>query len=402
MLLSIAEKNTAKEAWEALKMMCQEDERVKKANVQTLRTDFESLSMKDNEQLDEIYLRLNGLVSNIRVLGDEMKESYVKEEVNIAKLDDDEPTLLLAKCDTEGSGATYLSEKQLMPSQMTKPQGESNVWYLDNGTSSHMMGFRSKFTKLDEKVTSVVRFGDGSSVRIEGKWNNIISPGQLTEEGNRVIIKGEFLWVYDYEDTLLMKMPLITSPDEVCRGCLMSKQTRKHLESKLCSEEGATAREEEEVRNDCGEADTNVKTAFLNGDIIEDVYIAQLEGYEKKGKKDLVYKLLKALYGLRQAPRAWNSGNNLLSAFTESDIEGNLDDRRSIGAVVGTFESTERAGKNTVGRPSASTQVQDQDHPQAQDPGADRDTLQEQPLTHTPVMDRVITPRDARNLTELN
>lgn len=41
----------------------------------------------------------------------------------------------------------------------------------------------------------------------------------------------------------------------------------------------------------------DVKTAFLNGEIVEDVYVAQPEGYEKEGKKHLVYKLLKALYG---------------------------------------------------------------------------------------------------------
>lgn len=49
----------------------------------------------------------------------------------------------------------------------------------------------------------------------------------------------------------------------------------------------------------------DVKTAFLNGEIMEDVYVAQPQGFEKEGKKNLVYKLLKALYGLRQAPRAW-------------------------------------------------------------------------------------------------
>lgn len=49
----------------------------------------------------------------------------------------------------------------------------------------------------------------------------------------------------------------------------------------------------------------DVKTAFLNGEIREDVYVAQPEGFVKEGKEDMVYKLLKALYGLRQAPRAW-------------------------------------------------------------------------------------------------
>lgn len=49
----------------------------------------------------------------------------------------------------------------------------------------------------------------------------------------------------------------------------------------------------------------DVKSAFLNGEIQEEVYVKQPQGYEKKGEEHKVYKLLKALYGLRQAPRAW-------------------------------------------------------------------------------------------------
>lgn len=49
----------------------------------------------------------------------------------------------------------------------------------------------------------------------------------------------------------------------------------------------------------------DVKTAFLNGDIKEDVYVSQPEGFEVAGQEQMVYKLLKALYGLGQAPRAW-------------------------------------------------------------------------------------------------
>ena len=49
----------------------------------------------------------------------------------------------------------------------------------------------------------------------------------------------------------------------------------------------------------------DVKTAFLNGDIQENVYVAQPKGFKIAGQEHLVYKLSKALYGLRQAPRAW-------------------------------------------------------------------------------------------------
>lgn len=51
----------------------------------------------------------------------------------------------------------------------------------------------------------------------------------------------------------------------------------------------------------------DVKSAFLNGEIREDVYVSQPEGYVEKGKEHLVCKLSKALYGLKQAPRAWYS-----------------------------------------------------------------------------------------------
>ncbi|XP_074378660.1 uncharacterized protein LOC141720209 [Apium graveolens] len=80
-LLSVADKETAKEAWEAIETMCQGAERVKKARIQTLRSEFESLSMKDSDQLDEFYLKLNGMVTKIRALGEEMKESYVVKKL---------------------------------------------------------------------------------------------------------------------------------------------------------------------------------------------------------------------------------------------------------------------------------------------------------------------------------
>ena len=51
----------------------------------------------------------------------------------------------------------------------------------------------------------------------------------------------------------------------------------------------------------------DVKSAFLNGVLEEEVYVEQPPGYMKIGEENKVLKLKNAFYGLKQAPRAWNT-----------------------------------------------------------------------------------------------
>ncbi|GJY98038.1 retrovirus-related pol polyprotein from transposon TNT 1-94 [Tanacetum coccineum] len=59
-----------------------------------------------------------------------------------------------------------------------------------------------------------------------------------------------------------------------------------------------------------------MKTAFLNGPLKEEVYVAQLDGFVDPGHPEKVYRLRKALYGLKQAPRAWSIMNLKSSLYS--------------------------------------------------------------------------------------
>ncbi|KAJ9536793.1 hypothetical protein OSB04_un000017 [Centaurea solstitialis] len=68
----------------------------------------------------------------------------------------------------------------------------------------------------------------------------------------------------------------------------------------------------------------DVKTAFLNGELKEEVYVSQPEGFVDRTKPNHVYILDKALYGLKQAPRAWY--DHLSNALLENGFyKGKID-----------------------------------------------------------------------------
>ncbi|GJZ71302.1 retrovirus-related pol polyprotein from transposon TNT 1-94 [Tanacetum coccineum] len=71
----------------------------------------------------------------------------------------------------------------------------------------------------------------------------------------------------------------------------------------------------------------DVKTTFLNGELREEVYVSQPEGFVDQDNPTHVYKLKKALYGLKHAPRAWY---DMLSSFL-------LSQKFSKGAVDPTL-----------------------------------------------------------------
>ena len=71
----------------------------------------------------------------------------------------------------------------------------------------------------------------------------------------------------------------------------------------------------------------DVKTTFLNGELKEEVYIEQLEGFVAHNKETHVCRLKKALYRLKQAPRVWYERIDTYlqkMGFVKSEVDANL------------------------------------------------------------------------------
>ena len=77
----------------------------------------------------------------------------------------------------------------------------------------------------------------------------------------------------------------------------------------------------------------DVKIAFLNADLEEEIYMTQPEGCEVPGQEDKVYRLRKSLYGLKQAPKQWYEKFD--SCLVQNDFVVNLSDSCVYSKLIG-------------------------------------------------------------------
>jgi hypothetical protein len=138
--------------------------------------------------------------------------------------------LSLGVVTTPGSSPVQIKEAKVHAEIGERGSGQPHRWILDSGATNHMSGVRAAFTELDLNVCGSVKFGDGSVAKIEGRGTilflgnkgehrhltgvyyiprlkaNIISLGQLDEDGCDIVIKRGLLRIYNDRGQLLTKV----------------------------------------------------------------------------------------------------------------------------------------------------------------------------------------------------
>jgi hypothetical protein len=86
MIATLAVKPTTKEVWDCIKTMCIDDDRVRKATLQKVRREYELLSFRDGESVEDFAMRLNNVTTQLATLGDaESDHKIVDKYLRIAR-----------------------------------------------------------------------------------------------------------------------------------------------------------------------------------------------------------------------------------------------------------------------------------------------------------------------------
>ncbi|XBI21613.1 hypothetical protein VPH35_062716 [Triticum aestivum] len=126
---TLAVKATAKEAWDAIKIMRVGDARVREAKTQTLLKEFDAVRMRSGETLDELAMCMNGIANKLRTLGENLDEVKVVKKLF-----------------------------RIVPSKLKTAEDRSD---LDEGASNYDQGGGSRLLLTEEEWLARHRSGAG-------------------------------------------------------------------------------------------------------------------------------------------------------------------------------------------------------------------------------------------------
>nr|GFA42612.1 reverse transcriptase [Tanacetum cinerariifolium] len=176
------------------------------------------------------------------------------------------------------------------------------LWYLDSGCSKHMTEDRSQLINFVQKFLGIVKFENDHVAKIMGYGDYKI--GNVTIQGN----DWDLLFQPLFDELLTSQSVDPPAPTVIAPIADDVKEDIHDIEVVHMGNDPLFGVPILEVTS----AQSSSMTAFLNGNLREEVYVSQSDGFVDQDNPNHVYKLKKALYGLKQVPRAWYG---ILSSF---------------------------------------------------------------------------------------
>ncbi|XP_008340379.1 uncharacterized protein [Malus domestica] len=250
-LETILKKDTAKDIWDSLKQKYQGTARVKRAQLQALRKEFEVLHMKVGESNNDYFGRTLVIANKMRIHKEHMEDAVIienilrsmvpkydyvwrnkrcKSHLGLNKEDEVEVAWECPKkaWDSKTNYAETKDEMLLMAHVDFKKAGTEHIWFLNSGCSNHMSGKRDIFVDLDSSFKESIKMGNDSSLIVQGKGtvrvevkgivhvimgvffvlelkNNLLSIGQLQEKGFTVLIQRDKCKIFHPENGLIIE-----------------------------------------------------------------------------------------------------------------------------------------------------------------------------------------------------
>ncbi|GJT38694.1 ribonuclease H-like domain, reverse transcriptase, RNA-dependent DNA polymerase [Tanacetum coccineum] len=323
-LLQITKYKTAKTIWDALKTRHIGEERIQQARLQTLKSDFEMLHMKEDETIDTFTTKLTTLVNKAASLGHTMEdETLVRKLLNavpdrylqiVASIEQYSDLSEMTLEEAIGRLKTCTKKDPITP---PTPSGKKYIFLLVDDYSRYMWVYF--LTTKDQAFDTFKEFKKS----IENELRTTLK--MLRTDRGGEFTSNEFMQ-YCKENGIARQLTAPYSPQQngvverrnrtimsMTRSRLVAKGYIQEAWHKTLKKSPPVAQNETmqlvlaiAANNKWEVHHLDVKSAFLHGDLKEEVYVTQPEGFIKRQDNGKVYRLIKALYGLRQAPRAWN------------------------------------------------------------------------------------------------
>jgi hypothetical protein len=172
---------TAKDIWDKLRNIYEGDSKVNVAKIQTYRSQFEKLKMKEDENIAAYFLRVNETVNAILGLGEEIKESVIVQKVlryspmrfdpKISSLEEIENLNSISMDELHGIFTAYEMRTELENPNIKEASFKSSKRSKKKGKKKEKEHSSSnEFSEDDEEVANFVRrLNKGTNDRYRGK-----------------------------------------------------------------------------------------------------------------------------------------------------------------------------------------------------------------------------------------